>query len=580
MPLRSCLTLGQFVALNRFVIKVTHFPLLFCIFVFERFFLARYVYEATDLVEDPGRGRRQAVSLADPASRVALFGPVARLREDSVVAFRKTRALEEVFRRTPDMATQRTQRRNERRRTQTAIRDWMDRGDEPLSSRNEYPTLERRPSQQWQRRMSMGADRVLGQLRHISEVRSTASDPADLSNLAFPTTPTFLGDSVARRDHAEGKDNTDADGDDELVTNDEDEDDNADNGAERRGARGTGNDDEDYFTTAAATQLRGSPGSAHRGSGSPNVEKTRRSLHSRTLSTNTILYNPPNEPPRSPSSSSSAAPTPQGGARSRPRSARHTPVETPTATTAGYRTPRRSVYLASRPRNILSAKDQTHPTAGRSAPGLAIDTAARRAQRRVSLQAVLDPEDNEVLILNPHDNDDDDDEGMYEVHPRPLPFIPAATGATTPMGLGYASARDGERLNRLLLARMESLEDTFVSIMGEMKALQQSARVPSVGRNSGSEGSWRGARRGGHATVEIAGRERERERFEASSVRRTKTTSSRRSGKRPASWFGLREERAGSRPDSKGKGRAVPQSDADDSDEGGRTSLSKKGSSF
>ena len=574
MPLRSCLTLGQFVALNRFVIKVTHFPLLFCIYGFERIFLARYMYEPTGLVEDPGRGRRQAVSLSDPASRVALFSPSARLREESIVAFRKNRALEEVFRRTPDMANLRAQRRNERRRTQTAIRGWMDRGDDPMDRRKDYPTLERRPSQQWQRRMSLGADRAMGQLRHISEVRSTASDPADVSGLTFPTTPGFLGDGVARRDHADVKDNTDADGDDELVTNDEDDDDNATNGAERGTTHRRDHAAEDYFTTTAATQLHESPGSARRDSGSPKVGKARRGLHSRTLSTNTILFNPPDEGPHSGSSSSSPAQTPQ--ARSRPWSARHIPVDNPAASTAGHRMPRRSVYLASRPRSILPSREQPNPTPSRSAPGFVIDTPARRAQRRLSSQAALGIEDETDLALDRRG----DDEDRYEVHSGPMPFMSPATGATTPMALGHGGNRDGERLNRLLLARMESLEDTFASIMGEMKALQHSVRVPSVGRNSGSDGSWRGARRGGHATIEIAGRERER--FEAGAVRRTKTTSSRRSGKRPASWLGLREEgRARLRPDSKGKGKAVLQSDADDSDEEGEhASFSKKGSSL
>ncbi len=49
MPLRYCMPMKQFVWLNRFVIKITHFPLLFCIYLYERFILAPSIYEPTDL---------------------------------------------------------------------------------------------------------------------------------------------------------------------------------------------------------------------------------------------------------------------------------------------------------------------------------------------------------------------------------------------------------------------------------------------------------------------------------------------------------------------------------------------------
>jgi len=96
-PSRYFISFRRFVRLNRTVIKVTHFPLLFIIFAYERVILSRKAYDPTDLVEQRGRPskRIQAFSLRGPGD---LFSPGNRLREPSVATFRKDRALEEVFR--------------------------------------------------------------------------------------------------------------------------------------------------------------------------------------------------------------------------------------------------------------------------------------------------------------------------------------------------------------------------------------------------------------------------------------------------------------------------------------------------
>ena len=225
MPLRYCIPLPQFVAVNRFVIKMTHFPLLFCIYFYERFLLAPGMYEPTDLVENPGRSRHRALSL-DPNTRTALFSPNIRVREESVLGYQKDHALDEVFRRAPDMTTLRTQRRHERRKTQNAIRNWMNQNEGLAGTPQNYSTINSRPAQDWQRRFSMNRDRGSRRMRQLSEVRSAASDPADLlSNAAFPLAPAFFGPKPEPRERPEAKDLTDADGDDELVTNDEEEED-------------------------------------------------------------------------------------------------------------------------------------------------------------------------------------------------------------------------------------------------------------------------------------------------------------------------------------------------------------------
>ncbi|EEY14756.1 conserved hypothetical protein [Verticillium alfalfae VaMs.102] len=258
MPLRYCMPLKHFVLLNRTIIKVTHFPLLFCIFAYEKFWLASNIYEPTDLVENPGRGRGRHMSLADPANRGAMFSPNVRVREESVVGFQKDRALEEVFRRGPGIATLRSHRRNERRKTQNAIRNWMEQHDEVGSSpgNREWPTLDSKAARpDWHRRFSMNRDYRPNRLRQFSDLRSAASDPADMMSQGHPAIDASLSRNEKNfRRGEEVKDQTDADGDDELVTNDEEEEDEMTNAGDHQRTRYEKHtEQEDYFTTAQAT---------------------------------------------------------------------------------------------------------------------------------------------------------------------------------------------------------------------------------------------------------------------------------------------------------------------------------------
>src|SRR5271167_3795146 len=81
-PLRYIMPLRQFVKMNRYVIKLTHWPLLFSIYAYEKMFLARRIYEPTDLVENRGRERKRIISFMDP-ERVRIFTPGVRMRQES-----------------------------------------------------------------------------------------------------------------------------------------------------------------------------------------------------------------------------------------------------------------------------------------------------------------------------------------------------------------------------------------------------------------------------------------------------------------------------------------------------------------
>ncbi|KAK3323415.1 hypothetical protein B0T19DRAFT_203425 [Cercophora scortea] len=588
IPLRYCMPLKQFVWLNRSVIKVTHFPLLFCIYVYEKYFLAPYMYEPTDLVENPslGLGRPRTLSFGDPTSRAALFSPNIRVREESVVGYQKDRALEEVFRRLPDFATMRTQRRNERRKTQNAIRTWMDQHDAGYISPQNYSTIDGRAGNEWQRRLSMNREKPWRLPRHYSDARSAASDPADLiSNAPYPGGSGAYHDGVARRDYAtvlKGNVDVDADGDDELVTNDEDETDNGTNNQEEiQGHPAEAVDEEDYFTTPVATrfgnsELLSAGSSAHarqRNLASPRPGLSRRqTLHSRTLSTNTILYAPQDARKQQSSSSPSSHP------KSRPLSTRQTTATTTTADTApatpGHRSPRRSLCIAAaRPRTAGPARD-----VARTAPSqttLAVDIPGRKAPIRRMSSVELDTSSDLNAVLAA------DDFGAV-----PSSFATQMNQAMAAAMLGKSQQGDSDRMSRLMLAKMKTLEESLGDVVREMRVLRST--VPSTAHNSGDEASGSGKRpkkisggsgSPGPATIEIAGR----------GPRRPRTGMMRTPERR---FVGLRgtKELAGSfggdtksrRSKAKGKGKAVQlgSSGDDDDEDDDLRNFSMKGSSY
>ncbi|KAK8105374.1 hypothetical protein PG999_008733 [Apiospora kogelbergensis] len=574
MPLRYVMPLREFVGLNRLVIKLTHFPLLFCIFVYEKYFLASHLYEPTDLVENPGRTRTRAISFADPASRAALFSPNIRAREESGVGQQKDRALDEVFRRAPE--TLRQQRNHERRKSQTAIRNWMDQNDdeveegEPLTH---WPTVNSRLS---------GGSRFGGRFRHISDVRSAASDPADLlSNNGFQH-----GGYGSMRRQQDYKDHTDAeaDGDDELVTNDDDDEDNA----ETQDQRSETEHEEDYFTTPVAARFgtlapssvssRNSMASARRqghGAFSPrSVVPRRQGMHSRTMSSNTILYAPQEVAARkvtSPSSASEQQVSSQS--RSRPKSSRLNKVETP-----GQRSPKRSIYNANNNINNPSAP-RPRPIPSQTAPNRAslLGLTGPRAATRLSS---VDVDFNSDMGL------DVDAANVFGAVPSSFQTQMAlATGQLKGLGRGHQDRESADRMTRLMLARMKTLEEGFNEVVKEMRNTRSG--LPTA-QNSGEEGGSSG-RSGFQATSEnsggiIARRGNNNKLLVAATAANSNSNSKRPKTSRPPS---IKEEKlpaAGgpgpARPKSKGgKGKEVVHSSEDESEVAPRRAL-RRGSSF
>ncbi|KAL2267602.1 hypothetical protein VTJ83DRAFT_4879 [Remersonia thermophila] len=439
MPLSYAMPRRQYVWLNHTVLRVTHFPLLFGIYFYEKFILACSMYESTDLVDRPQRARRHALS--DPASRSTFFSPSIRIREESVVAFERERALEEVFRRVPNA---RTQRRNDRHKTQTAIRTWMDQ-HEP-SPRNYSTMNSTRMGSDWQRRLSMNRERPSRIPRHYSDIRSTASDPADIiSEAPYPIAAAMydFDDGIMRRDYTvEPKVHTDAeaDGDDELVTNDEDEGDDATNNLTDRGAnQDEAIEDEDYFTPVG-TRFSNPELESPRPPTSRHVP-----LHTRTMSTNTILYAPESTQP----DDSSASDWPTSRPFSRPMSSRHTPVATPITAGAGRRSPRRHMYLAAnRPRSMIQPGESLYRTMPGRSGGLTLDIAAATNAGSASTTRPLRRHSVADLLTT------------SSAYPE------TSNHNREPMSSGSA-----DDVNRTLLAKMQSLEESLGFMFREMRSL-------------------------------------------------------------------------------------------------------------
>lgn len=475
-PLRFVLPFRQFVRINRTVIKVTHFPVLFMIFAYERLMLRGSLYEPTDLVEH--RGRRQGLEVRAfeaPGARLNLFSPkVNRLREHSVATFHKDRALDEVFRRPfRDNTMRNTQKSAERRKTSNVVNNWMQEmgpngtasppveQDQTVLDKLEARRLAHRRSQLVIRR------RQLGRRRNFTEATMPhVSDPEEFLPDGQSTMPlyrredsdllTVSMDDILRQ--------TDADGDDELVTNDEDElltmdPTSGTPGENKQNAQNLSQQQEDYFQRTPTARPRiphfSSSMASNPYKASPpkqvvavrnNAPRPMRGPHLRNASTDTVLYDPP--APANDSSTSS----PTRKAVTARNSAKNTGTVTPAS--AGRRTPKRQLPGITRPRPIMPPR-----SVFQSAPDLAgMLTFDTRRGRRHSLTMDLgsDIGDNKAI-------------GGGYVGAIPNSFATQMAYATHAMRAGQSGNDDQQRMGKLMLARMNALEEGFRDILKEVK---------------------------------------------------------------------------------------------------------------
>ena len=486
VPLRFIIPFRQFVRLNRTVIKVTHFPVLFIIYAYERIILQGEAFEPTDLVENRGRPGPRVRAFEAPGAGLNLFSPRAhRLREPSVATFHKDRALAEVFRRPyRENTDRRTQKSHERR---NVVDNWMsDMGpngtasppveqDRSVVDRLEARRLAHRRSQALIRRRQGGRGRSF-----TEATMSVVSDPEEFVSGGNSHRPLYRHESIdlPAMSMDDLPEQTDADGDDELVTNDEDENMTLDrrNNPVENSSRVHVNDRnqrEDYFqqtptakprvpyesTIWPSRSAKYEPSAKDPESNHSTIHRPSRAAHSRNVSINTILFDPlPRKADSSSSSPSRKVVTAKNSAKS---TASGSGALTPAS--AGRRTSKRTNHI----RPIMPPR-----TAFQSAPDLAgmLMLDARQARKpSLAFDIGSDIGDNKAVGGG---------------------FVPASfatqmafvTGALR-AGQATAGSNDDQRMmSKMMMARMTNLEEGFRDVIKEVKDWRKGEAVSADDR--------------------------------------------------------------------------------------------------
>ncbi|KAF2734951.1 hypothetical protein EJ04DRAFT_465661 [Polyplosphaeria fusca] len=505
IPLKYCMPFRAFVRFNRLIIKITHVPILFSIFLYERVLLSNFAYGPTDLVEQRGRAQTKAnvpaFSLRGP---VDVFSPGARLREPSITTFHKDRALDEVFRRPfNEPATQDSTERPPlgRRNSSNVVSDWMknigNEGGEHLppqeDTRSVLDRLESRKRPSLRRNKTAG-NAPFRRKHPLATSRAIASDPDDnIVSFELPIAeeeePDLSMDDLPQQ--------TDADGDDELVTNDDEERVQQDSGSHdtnevideeernKENARHGGYEDsEDEFfrtpmtvkprTPARTPAMASSPslGGMHSGQGaSPSKKQGRKPGHNRNLSTNTVVFSPSKET----TNTASRSPSPARYTRPGTRSGTVTPGR---FSGEGHRTPKRTTLAgagASRPRPIMPPRGLSQ-----AGPNIASFLALDHRRRDPSFNAqALD------LASDLGDNRHGPDFGALGA--LPASFTTQLEMAARMRQRQGSETEESNRVSRIMLARMTTLEEGFRDVLKEIKGFKNSEDgLPSRANSGGN----------------------------------------------------------------------------------------------
>lgn len=451
-PLRYCIPLPQFVKLNRTAIKITHFPILFSICLYEKTILSSTIYDPTELVEP---GTRSGQVLEARNDRQGRFDPIPRnkrllAREPSIATYQQDRALEEVFRQPfRQDSAQDVNDSPDGRRKNVMVKDWMQgmapspmNPEEPEIGDLDYPeSTPRRPKLSYRRRSFLGATR-----NFTETTRSVASDPEEFGHYgplkSVPENPPTSRPS-ARRDRKLSQ-NTDVEGDDERTSGENNDDDSteekqsaikSEGNWEGQVTRQDGKSTPKFYssrpTTAILISRKNSPTRRH-------PRSPRR--HMRNPSSATVLYNPREE--------GSDDDSIQGPSiLQRDSQTGHRTGVTPPS--AGRRTPKRG-------RGDVKPIRPVHPARSgfMSVPDFS----------GIGLEIGSDIGDNKAV-----------GGGFVGAIPSSL-----GTQIIFPQTGFRRSEDDRDMLSKLVLARMNSLEEGFREVIREVKDLRQSP--PSRGQ--------------------------------------------------------------------------------------------------
>ena len=470
-PLRFLLPFRQYVRMNRTVIKVTHFPVLFIIFAYERLILQSSSFDPTDLIEQRGRSTTKSKVL-DPANRgLGLFSPSQRrLREPSVATFHKDKALDAVFRPPFRGNTIRVGKGPDRRKTSNVVNNWMQgmgpTGTASPPQEQDSTLFDKLETRRARRRPQATNRRSTTQSQNFTEATfSIASEPEDLGFSDFPQRPRFYRrrtSAVPNLSPINLPEETDVDryGDDELLTHDDDEKsatENREPWTEFNRRDQFSEPDGDYFQRTPTNKIKipslpssyrvATPKPSEAAAARADVYKPVRRTHARNFSTNTVLYDPPAQVLDSSSSPSRKEVTAQNSSRNT-----GTGSGTRTPVTPGHRTPKRQIPARVRP--IMPARNIM-----KSAPDLAgllsfnNDPSTRR---NFSMDIGSDIGDNKAI-------------GGGFVGAVPASLATQMEFAKYRDSRKTAETDDQNRMSKLMLARMNNLEEGFRDILQEVK---------------------------------------------------------------------------------------------------------------
>ena len=484
-PLRYLMPLRQYVKSNRTIIKVTHFPILFLIFFYERILMTRSGYAPVELIE------RRETDHKKPAAFSTKPEPYAAnrglLREPSVVSFRKDRALDEVFRQPFRGDTIRTTTREmeiDRQGSANAVDQWMQAADNEggASPPAEQPrsVLERLEYRRPRFKRANTSDRIkmMKQSRDFSTAtRSVASDGHSRRPYRIVEESEDMERSTGTLPH-----DTEADGDDEI--NDDNDESDAHTPAVGESAisehRTPADESEsEYFQTptgpnsplvsmshaARARTLQYSP-EVTRGGAHPARASARpmRGQHDRHASTNTILFAPQID--YDSSVSNQKPPRNSNGTR--------TGTTTPSANllVPGTRTPKRTLTQQVKARPIMPARQQTAPNAA-ALGGLSFLDRPRPRVTSFNARALdLASEIGDNKFTGPAGIDAGGIDGM------PSSFNEQMMREHQLRRREEEERRRSEdeekgMVNRIMLARMHTLEEGFREVLKEIKDMSQ-----------------------------------------------------------------------------------------------------------
>lgn len=533
-PMRYVMPFRQFIKFNRTVIKFTHFPILLIIFGYERVILSKRTYTETDLVE---KTRHQSKPLAFTVNKAPdMFSPSGPrlLREPSVISFRKDRALEEVFRRPyRGSSTIRTTARGPSGPDDSnAVDQWMQAAEveggasPPLEQpRSVVDRLERRrPS--YRRSLTSEEIRNGKRSRELSTaVRSMPSD-ADMRS-------TFASRRRPQRIEEEGEDllpnsqilpqETDADADDEI--NDESELAGPAIGEsavsvvvdkENRRPKQSHSDSEDeYFHTPkagksplmqlsspAVARLQNTPDFSPIGAMPQQRLRSKRLGHNRQTSTGTMLFAPLDRSADTSNSERRLRSSKPTTAKNSHNTSTVTPV--PVDLPSGQRTPK---LKPARARPTMPPRQNTMPNPA-SGVGMAFIDVNRGRDRKPSFYAqALD------LASEIGDNKWGPSGG---IDGGGISGMPASFSEQMMREHQLQRRREEERrrtedeekgmVNRILLARMHTLEEGFREVLKEVKDLTKSTAGSSRRDSDAEPSAPRTPRK--HSLSDIPGKQR------------------------------------------------------------------------